>query len=262
MNAYHNAIVRLPSRNFAAGLTTSSLGAPFYERAVEQHEAYCRALEQCGLSVIRLDADERYPDSTFIEDTAVLVSSREFQLAILTRPGARSRLGEVETIKDALIGFGFRLVAIEAPGTLDGGDVCQTGNQFFIGISERTNESGAQQLAGILSGAGYRSILVNIRKLEGLLHLKSGIAYLNDHRLVISQALKNLDVFNEYELLDVPFGEEYAANCLRINDHVLVAAGHPQLTHALKNHGYQTVELEMSEFQKMDGGLSCLSLRF
>lgn len=260
MGTYQNAIVRSPGRNFAAGLTTSSLGAPIYRRAIDQHEEYCRALEQCGLLVTRLDADEHHPDSTFVEDTAVLVNTRESKLAILTRPGARSRLGEVESIRDAL--SDFSLSAIEPPGTLDGGDVCQAGNQFFIGISERTNKSAAEQLGGILSGAGYQSILVDIRKLGGLLHLKSGIAYLNEHRLVISQALKDWDAFNEYELIAVPLGEDYAANCLCINDHVLVAAGHPQLTCALQNQGYQTIELAMSEFQKMDGGLSCLSLRF
>ena len=260
MIAYHNAIVRSPSRNFAAGLTTSSLGPPIYQRAIEQYKAYCRALELCGLSVTRLEADERYPDSTFVEDTAVLVSLRESQLAILTRPGASSRLGEVESIRNALTDFSP--AAIEAPGSLDGGDVCQAGNQFFIGISERTNDSGAQQLAEILSEVGHPSILVDIRKLSGLLHLKSGMAYLNDHRLVVSKPLKELNFFSDYELIDVPLGEEYAANCVCINDQVLVAAGHPQFTRLLKDHGYQTIELEMSEFQKMDGGLSCLSLRF
>jgi dimethylargininase len=269
LSAYQNAIVRSPSRNFAAGLTTSSLGVPIYERAIEQHEAYCSALERCGLSVVRLEADERYPDSTFVEDTAVLVPSRDSYerdsgewFAILTRPGASSRLGEVESIRDALVGLGFRLAAIEVPGTLDGGDICQADSRFFIGISERTNESGAEQLSKLLSGLGYRTTLVDIRKLRGLLHLKSGIAYLNHQNLVISQALKHFNVFNEYEVIGVPDGEAYAANCLCINDHVLVAAGHPQLTRVLKAHGFRTIELEMSEFQKMDGGLSCLSLRF
>jgi dimethylargininase len=269
LSAYQNAIVRSPSRNFAAGLTTSSLGVPIYERAIEQHEEYCCALERCGLSVVRLEADERYPDSTFVEDTAVLVPWRDSEerdsgerLAILTRPGASSRLGEVESIRDALVGLGFRLAAIEAPGTVDGGDICQASNRFFIGISERTNESGAEQLSKLLSGLGYRTTLVDIRKLQGLLHLKSGIAYLNDQSLVITEGLKHSEIFNEYQLIGVPLGEEYGANCLCINDHVLVAAGHPQLTRVLKDHGYRTIELEMSEFQKMDGGLSCLSLRF
>ena len=265
MSAYQNAIVRSPSRNFAAGLTTSNLGPPDYERATEQHETYCRALEQCGLSLTRLNADAQYPDSTFIEDTAVLVGSRESEqrpLAVLTRPGASSRIGEVETVRDVLAGLGFESFSVQAPGTLDGGDVCQAGERFFIGISERTNESGAQQLAEIFSRVGYLSEFVDIRRLPGVLHLKSGIAYLNNHRFVISQLFKDLDVFNEYELIDVLANEEYAANCLCINDHVLVASGHPELTGALRNHGYETTELEMSEFQKMDGGLSCLSLRF
>ena len=252
------AIIRPPSANFAAGLTTVDLGPPDYARAIEQHEAYCAALEHCGLELIRLEADERYPDSTFVEDTAVLTE----RCAVLTRPGAASRVGEVVGIQTALSQIFSDIHFVNAPGTLDGGDVCQAGEHFFIGISERTNEEGARQLAVVLGASGYTSTLVDVRGVNGILHLKSGLAWLGDNRLVVIAALHNRAEFRTYELITVDRGEEYAANCVRVNDHVLTAGGYPALEATLRERGYQTIALEVSEFQKMDGGLSCLSLRF
>ncbi|MBE9474646.1 MAG: N(G),N(G)-dimethylarginine dimethylaminohydrolase, partial [Chloroflexi bacterium] len=150
----------------------------------------------------------------------------------------------------------------QPPGTLDGGDICQVGNHFFIGISERTNIDGAQQLARLLEQDGYSSSFVDIRGFEGLLHLKSSLAYLGDQRLVITKGVKDLAIFEGYEIVCVDADENYAANCVRVNDFVLLAAGFPKIAAKLSTLGYQTQLLEMSEFQKMDGGLSCLSLRF
>jgi dimethylargininase len=161
---FTKAIVRPPASNFAEGLTTADLGAPNYQLALKQHEAYCQALEQCGLTLIRLAADSRYPDSTFVEDIAVLTE----KCAVLTRPGADSRTGEVASIRDVLADFYPARFSIQPPGTLDGGDVCEAGNHFFIGISERTNEAGAQQLAELLAPFGYTSSFVDIRGLEGM----------------------------------------------------------------------------------------------
>ncbi len=282
---FTKAIVRPPAPNFAEGLTTSNLDAPDYERALAQHEAYCLALKQCGLKVIRLEADPLYPDSTFVEDTAVLTPRG----AILTRPGAPSRAGEVASIRDALTDFYPSMPVIEPPGTLDGGDVCAAGDHFFIGISERTNEAGARQLAAILAAFGYPTGIVDIRGLDGMvsvpgadrgpqagspvvdatglisgtiLHLKSGLAWLGDSRLAVIEVLADDADFSNYDLVRVSDDEMYAANCVRVNDHVLLAAGHPVLEGKLRDLGYQTIALEMSEFRKMDGGLSCLSLRF
>jgi dimethylargininase len=152
--------------------------------------------------------------------------------------------------------------AIQEPGTLDGGDICEAGNHFFIGISERTNEAGAQQLAEVLGPCGYTSSFVDIRGVEGILHLKSGIAFLGADRLVVIPTLAARDEFRGFDLVRVNAGDEYAANCIRVNDHVLIATGYPAFEARLRELGYQTIALEMSEFQKMDGGLSCLSLRF
>src|SRR5256714_3628033 len=153
---FTKAIVRPPSRNFAAGLTTVGLGAPDYQLALDQHAAYCAALEQCGLQLIRLEADERYPDSCFVEDaTLVIEDSRAFtKHAVLTMPGALSRRGEIESIRGELSGLFPTVDEIRSPGTVDGGDVCEAGTHFFIGLSDRTNEEGARQLAEILTKHG------------------------------------------------------------------------------------------------------------
>jgi dimethylargininase len=299
---FTRAIVRPPAPNFAEGLTTANLGAPDYERALKQHEDYCRALERCGLTLIRLKADPQYPDSTFVEDAAVLVgalpcgranapASANRSCAVLTRPGAPSRKGEVESMREVLADFFRSLLSIASPGTVDGGDVCEAGNHFFIGISERTNESGARQLAKSLAPLGYTTCFVDIanggtdvrgprrgspagvleppathaqdaRATHDILHLKSGLSYLGDSRLAVIEALADRPEFRGYDLLRVNDDEMYAANCIRVNDHLLVALGFPVLERNLRALGYQTIALEMSEFQKMDGGLSCLSLRF
>ena len=255
---YTKAIVRAPGRNFASGLTSVDLGAPVLERALQQHEAYCEALETCGLEIIRLDPDERYPDSTFVEDTAVLTQHG----AIITRPGAPSRLGEIDSIAPILREHYRELHSISAPGTVDGGDVCEAGEHFFIGVSQRTNEEGARQLARWLDSVGYSSSLIDIRGLSNILHLKSGLAYLGGKHLVVIEALRSHKAFFSYDLIRLNSGEEYAANCLSLNGGVLIANGFPLIKQELDHLGYQTIALDMSEFQKMDGGLSCLSLRF
>ena len=256
---FTRAIVRPPCANFADGLTSVDLGKPDYDLALEQHAAYCRALEECGLTLTRLAADARYPDSTFVEDTAVLTERG----AVITRPGAASRLGEIEQIRSVLLDHHYpRVFEIREPGTLDGGDVCEADGNFFIGVSNRTNEHGAAQLASCLSDFGYDSTLIDIRGLSNILHLKSGLAYLGGNRLLVIDELKKLKQIYGYEPVDVHSAEAYAANCLLVNNKVLVAAGFPRVEQQLQRLGYETVALDMSEFQKMDGGLSCLSLRF
>ena len=266
------AIVRPPGASFVAGLTRAALGPPDYQRALRQHAAYCEALKTCGLTLTHLEADERFPDSTFVEDTAVMIishndgsnsrSEKTTFRSILTRPGAPSRRGEQQSIEQTLTKLGLETCAISPPGTVDGGDICETESHFFIGISERTNEAGASQLADLLKSFGYTSSIIDIRDWKTILHLKSGLAYLGDNRLVVIEALRTQAVFKGYELLPVENDEAYAANCVRVNDRVLVAAGFPRFERTLKDLGYKTLALEMNEFQKLDGGLSCLSLRF
>lgn len=252
------ALVRPPGRNFAAGLTTSALGPPDLSLALRQHARYCEALAKSGLDVTRLPPDPQFPDSTFVEDTAVITPRG----AILARPGAESRRGEVESIAAVLASDFPDLARIVSPGTLDGGDVCQVEDQVFIGLSRRTNFEGARQLADWLALAGFSSTLVEVRPAAGLLHLKSGLTSLGDGRLLVCDALTTVPEFRRYELVRVPAGEEYAANCLPVRGRVLVPAGFPGTEQRLRDLGYAILPLDMSEFQKMDGGLTCLSLRF
>jgi dimethylargininase len=225
---------------------------------VDQHQRYCEALQHCGLALTKLEADPRYPDSTFVEDIAILND----RFAILTRPGADSRRGEVAIIKDTLAQFYSKVHAITSPGTVDGGDICDSGDHFFIGISQRTNKEGARQLAGFLAQEGCTSTCIDIRGIKGILHLKSGLSHLDDNRMVLIDALAGQAGFEGYDILHVEPAENYAANCVQVNDHVLLAAGYPALQSSLTKLGYSVITLDMSEFQKMDGGLSCLSLRF
>ena len=255
---FTKAVVRLPASNFADGLTTVSLGTPDFAKTILQHERYCDALRACGLALTHLDPDPRYPDSTFVEDVAILTERG----AIMPRPGAESRAGEVADMRTVLPAFYPELAEIVAPGTLDGGDICEAGEHFVIGISLRTNEEGARQLAAWLEQLGYTTSFIDIRNTAGILHLKSGIAYIGDKRMVVIDSLATEAALAQFELIRVTPGEDYAANCVRINNHVLMASGFPLLETALRELGYAVIALDMSEYQKMDGGLSCLSLRF
>ncbi len=257
---FKNAIVRKPGRNFADGLTSVDLGVPRFDLVLEQHGRYCKALRECGLTVTTLEPDERYPDSTFVEDTAILTERG----AVMTRPGAASRAGEATAIRPAIERFfaASQIVEIEAPGTLDGGDICQAREHFFIGVSQRTNEEGARQLAAHLAKWGYTSAVVDLRAAPGILHLKSGIAYIGENTMVVMEEMAGNPLFGKYERICVKASESYGANCVRVNESVLVADGFPGLTEQLKRRGFRVTPLAMSEFQKMDGGLSCLSLRF
>ena len=255
---FRHAIVRPPGPNFADGLTTVNLGTPSFEKALAQHELHCQALAGCGLALTRLPADLRHPDSTFVEDTAVLTPRG----AILARPGAESRAGEVVGIEAALAPFFPTFERIVAPGTLDGGDICEAGDHFFIGVSRRTNPEGAQQLARLLAWKGFTSTLIDIREIDSILHLKSGIAWISERTLVVIEELASDPALAGWDLLRVDPAEAYAANCVRVNEAILVAAGFPRVEKTLKALGLRTIPLDMSEFQKMDGGLSCLSLRF
>ena len=189
---FTKAIVRLPGSNFADGLTTVDLGMPHFDKVLVQHEHYCEALRTCGLSITTLPADLDFPDSTFVEDTAILTPRG----AILMRPGASARLGEVAGILPSLQENFSQLPTIDAPGTVDGGDICEAGTHFFIGLSHRTNEEGARQLAAHLTAIGYTSSTIDIRSMTTILHLKSGIAYIEDNTLVVMEEMaENLSRF-------------------------------------------------------------------
>jgi dimethylargininase len=252
------ALVRPPAATFAGGITTSGLGPPDLSLALEQHEEYCRALEGLGVSLVRLDPDPAFPDSTFVEDTAIVTGRG----AILTRPGASSRTGEVASVGAALEPWFSEIASIVAPGTVDGGDICEAGPHFFIGRSSRTNAEGAEQLASWLAGRGFGSSVIDIRNMPTLLHLKTGLSWLGGRQLLADSALVGHEALKGWEVATVPPGEAYAANCILVNEAVLVARGFRATQHLLGRLDYEVIEVGMSEYRKMDGGLSCLSIRW
>jgi len=252
---FTKAIVRKPGRSFTKGLTCSNLGIPDYQNALKQHAAYVEALVKCSLKVKVLEADENFPDSVFVEDTALLTP----YCAIITNPGADSRKGETNGMKEVLKPYFDEIEEIKEPGTLEAGDIMMVGNHFFIGLSERSNLKGALQLISILKKHGLTGSTINLEK---LLHLKTGVSYLENNLLLVSGELVDYPAFEEFEKIKISDDEALAANCIWVNDKVLVPAGYPQTSRKILSAGYEIIELEMSEFQKLDGGLSCLSLRF
>lgn len=255
MMRFTKALVRRPCRSMVNGLSSAGLGQPDVGRALEQHAAYVEALRECGLEVIVLEADEAFPDSVFVEDTAVVCP----EAAVIDRPGAPSRQGEERGVARTLARFFPVLEAIAAPGTLEGGDVMRAGGQFFVGLSGRTNHEGVRQLDALLGRHGYEVVAV---PLGGLLHLKTGISFLEEERLLAAGELAREPAFARFRVIPVPAGEEYAANSLWVNGRVLVPAGFPATRRAVEAAGCGTMALDVSEFRKLDGGLSCLSLRW
>jgi dimethylargininase len=251
---FTRAIVRNVPDLISAGITTADLGQPDPDKAREQHSSYLAALEDCGLEVILLDPDERYPDSVFVEDTAVVTG----RCAILANPGAPDRRGEVREVEKVLVDLYGDVERITDPGTVDGGDVLQVGDHFYVGLSKRTNRKGAEQLSDILRGYGFRVSFVDLRR---FLHLKTGIAYLGGDDVVVAGELVERDEFRGFDRIVVPAQEEYGANCIRLDGRVLVAKGYETVGQSIAERGYEVTGLEMSEFRKLDGGLSCLSLR-
>jgi dimethylargininase len=237
------------------GITSANLGKPDYKLAKKQHQGYVDVLKRLGLEVITLNADENYPDSVFVEDTALLTP----YFAVITNPGAAARKGEIFEMNRVLENLFPIIESISTPGTLDAGDVMMVGNHFYIGLSERTNLFGANQLIGILAKYGLIGTTVT---LKNILHLKSGVSYLENNNLLTTKAFKGKPEFEEYKLILIDDDESYAANSLWINGNVLVPKGFPKTKEKIAQAGYETIEVDVSEFQKLDGGLSCLSLRW
>lgn len=251
---FTSAILRRPLPEMVNGITSANLGKPDFERALRQHQKYAESLEQCGLRVNILEGDSRFPDSVFIEDVALCTPS----CAIITRPGAASRKGETAGMREVLSEYYEDIQEITSPGTLEGGDVMMVGNHFYTGLSERTNREGAGQLIKILERHGMSGSLVPLRE---VLHLKTGLSYLENNTLLVCGEFMKYPEFKEFNRIFVPPHEAYAANSLWINGTILVPAGFPETRIKIEKAGYQVIALDVSEFQKLDGGLSCLSLR-
>ncbi len=253
MNYYKTAIMRGPGHSAVKGLTTVDLGAPDFELLCQQHLKYKETLEWLGLEVIFLDPITEHPDAYFTEDVAIVTP----QITVILRPGAEQRRGETTFIEPALSKFGD-LAHILSPGTIDGGDVLVVNKHCVIGLSERTNRNGAEQLGNILGQFGYITDIVDVPE---ALHFKSSVNFIDENSLLVTQASYWLDCLSAYRKFVVPQGEEYAANVVWINDHILIPADFPGTRRLLEEQAYQVIEMPVSEIAKMDGGLTCLSLR-
>ena len=252
---FRRAITREPANTLPSGITTATLGGVDFAKACEQHAEYVAVLESLGLQVTVLPPEDDYPDSTFVEDVALLFGN----LAIVTNPGAVSRSGEAALIRPALLEYFDTLSYIRSPGTLDGGDVMWAEDRVYVGLSARTNRAGVQQLASFLVNVGLDMVIVEMRD---MLHLKTGANYLDRNKVLVTGEFVEHPVLSDFERVIVPQNEAYAANSLCINGTVIVPAGYPQTADIIEALGYEIRLVDTSEFRKLDGGLSCLSLRF
>lgn len=251
---YTNAIARLPSSTCGQGLTTSALGAPDVQKTRLQFDAYISTLLGLGLTVSVLPEQPAFPDSHFVEDTAVV--GPEF--AVLTHPGAPSRRGETATIEPVL--WRYRSVTrMSADAHMDGGDVLMVEKRFFVGLTSRTDEAGIREFAAVVEPFGYRVHCVEVS--DGL-HLKSIVNYVGRNTLILNEEGARNPIFAEFTHLVLSKKEEYAGNTLWINDTLITPIGYPDTLSKLQTVGLPILQLDTSEIKKMDGGLTCLSLRF
>lgn len=219
-----------------------------------QHDAYCQALERHGFIVKQLSANAQHPDACFVEDTAVVID----ELAVITSMGTESRRAETQAIAEELA-LHRELAHLHPPATLEGGDVLRVGKKFYVGLSRRTNTQGIEALARILRPYGYEVIPVEV---NGCLHLKTACTALDDETLLLNRAHVAPVAFKEYKLLFVPEEEPMAANTLRLGETILLTAGFPRTLELVARYQAQVETLDISEFQKMEAGLTCLSLLF
>ena len=254
LQPYTHAIVRIPGRDFSQGITTAGLGIPDYDLMLEQHQSYIAILRKLGLEVTILDPLPGYPDAYFVEDVAVVTP----HMAVITNPGTPARCGETPFIEPNLSRF-RPLHHITPPGTLDGGDVLAAGGHYFIGLSGRTNRAGAEQLGGFLETHGYKWRMVEV---SGGLHLKSFVNYAGPDTLLLNQKYAHHSAFQPYQKIILQADEAPAANSMWVNDTIILPVGFPTVREKLAARGYAVIELDMSEARKMDGGLTCMSLRF
>jgi len=252
---FTHAIVRRPARAVVRGLRAGKGPDPSFDGVKSEHAAYCAALVNAGLAVTILPPDERFPDSIFVEDPALVFPEG----AILLRPGAPARAGEVAALEPALCERFETVLALE-DGLADGGDILATPERVMIGLSARTDKAGAEALMGLLAKLGRRALIVETPK--GVLHFKTDCALLDDETVLTTRRLSSSGVFKGYREIIVPEGEEAAANALRVNKALFVGARFRRTAERLADAGYDVVPLPVDEIGRIDAGLSCMSLRW
>lgn len=252
---YEFAIVRPPGKSYMNAISENDTSKTINsEMAKLQHAKYCAALEMLGIKVIRLPADDKYPDSCFVQDPCVVYGGS----AVMTILGADSRKGEGEVIKQTIQRF-KQIKTMSFPATMDGGDVMLTPSKIFIGVSKRTNEEGIAQYKSLLSDENLPTVIPV--PVEKCLHLMTGVTYIGKNTVLISELIDK-KYFSDFNKIYVSKEDEYAVNCLGLGGHVIIPAGYPSVFQEITKLGLKVVEVEMSEFKKADGGVTCLSILF
>jgi dimethylargininase len=225
-----------------------------FKKAETEHKNYCRMLSGCGVEVITLNKNKDFPDSAFVEDTAIVLD----ELAIITPMGVSSRADETKLIEEELIGF-RALTKIKSPARIEGGDVLRIGKTLFTGLSSRTNSAGIKALKNITGSFGYEVLEVRVR---GSLHLKTACTALDDETILCNPEWIETDDLKKFNLIEVASEEPFAANILKINNEIFAHAGFPKTNKKIEHLGYNISTTDISEFLKAEAGLTCLSLLF
>lgn len=253
---FNSAIVRKPARSVINGLRAEDHGDPDYDGVRAEHEAYVTTLESVGMHVTVLPELEAFPDSIFVEDPALVFSEG----AVLLRPGAPTRGGEAAEILPTLDELFDKVLHLPQPGHVEGGDILLTQEAVLIGLSTRTDQTGATALIECLKTLGYKGEIVNTP--AGVLHFKTECSLLDEETILVTRRMEQSGVFDGFRKIVLPDGEEPAANALRINDSVLVSSGYLRTRELLEKNGYSVVPVKTTEIEKIDAGLSCMSLRW
>ena len=252
---FTHAIVRQPAKSIIKGLRAVDIGSPDYDQMICDHDDYVEALMSAGVEVINLTALNEFPDGQFVEDTALCLP----KAAILMRPGAPSRLGEVNEIAPKLHELFEDVYEIDDHGSIEGGDILVTGKEILVGRSARTDEKGVRQLSEIVTPLGYA--IREVFTPPEILHFKTDGSLLGPYEILSTKRLQSSGCFDGYSVINVADGEEAAANAIRVNDYVIMPAGFPRTRAILEEHGYKVKVINNTECAKLDGGMSCLSLR-
>ncbi len=253
---FSHAITRKPGRSITGGLRAVDTGAPDLATMLAHHADYVAALKSTGATVIELDALEAFPDSVFVEDTALCLP----QGAIVMRPGAPTRLGEAAEMAPHLKALYADVKHIQGPGFIEGGDILTTETEILVGTSARTNAAGVEELSRLVAPWGHKVRVVTTP--PGVLHFKTDCSLLDAETILATETLDASGCFKGYRVIHTAPGEAACANTIRFNDLVIMPAGFPRTAEKLAKAGYQLREVGNSECAKLDGGMSCLSLRF
>lgn len=251
-----HAISRTPSKSIVDGLRAVDVGAPDYDTFLGHHTDYVAALRSTGAEVTVLPALEEFPDAVFVEDSALCLQ----ELAIVMRPGAPSRLGEAAAMKPTLEKMYSKVAQIDGPGFIEGGDILVSEREILVGLSDRTTQAGVDELAEIVAPFGY-SVRV-VQTPPGVLHFKTDCSLLDGNTILSTPLLDASGCFDGYEVIHTAEGESACANSIRYNDLVLMPAGFPKTRARVEEAGFTVKEIGNTEAAKVDGGLSCMSLRF